>query len=55
MLHITILSVCMFWIEYTDEITTTIPELFLLKIWDILEKNVYYPERTITDINLKAL
>ena len=52
MLHIEILSVWDLWIEYTDEVMITIPEIFTLKKWDTLQKSMYYPERIITDIKM---
>jgi hypothetical protein len=50
MLFYTITSIDSEWVEYIDEVWSSIPELVKLKKWDILEKNYLYPVRTITEI-----
>lgn len=55
MLQYIILSRCSDWIEYEDEIVSSIPDVCIFKIWDVLQKSLHYPIRTIFDIKLKAL
>jgi len=55
MLHIYITSECMFWIDYIDEITTTLDLRDNYKKWDILLKNTFFPERKITNIEIEIV